>query len=65
MIEVEKLYNALGHNVRIVDNDGNEHEGTADLFESKYDSGYEVAIIGITNGQYYLQDDIKSIEITD
>lgn len=65
MIEVEKLYNALGHNVKLVDNDGNEYEGVADLFESKDDSGYDVAIIGLTNGQYYLQDDIKSIEIID
>ena len=65
MIDVEKLYNALGHDIKLVDNDGNEYEGTADLFESKDDSGYDVAIIGLTNGQYYLQNDIKSIEITD
>ena len=37
----------------------------ADLYESEYDSGYDEPIVGLTNGRYYIQSEIKSIEIVD
>lgn len=59
------LYDALSHKVKLVDTDNNEVVAFADLYESKDDSGYDEPIIGLTNGQYYLQSEIKSIEIVD
>ena len=51
--------------VKLVDSDDNEVIAVADLYESEDDSGYDEPIIGLTNGQYYLQSEIKSIEIID
>lgn len=59
------LQDALGKKVKLVDNDDNEVIAVADLYESESDSGYDEPIIGLTNGQYYLQSEIKSIEIID
>ena len=59
------LQDALGKKVKLVDNDDNEVIAVADLYESEYDSGYDEPIIGLTNGQFYLQSEIKSIEIID
>ena len=59
------LCKALNHKVKLIEENGTEHIETADLYESEYDSGYGEAIIGLTNGLYYLQSDIKSIEIVD
>jgi len=59
------LYDALFHKVKLVDSDNNEIVAVADLYESESDSGYDEPIIGLTNGQYYLQSEIKSIEIID
>lgn len=55
----------LGKKVKLVDSDDNEVIAVADLYESEDDSGYDEPIIGLTNGQYYLQSEIKSIEIFD
>lgn len=57
------LQDALGKKVKLVDRDDNEVIAVADLYESECDSGYDEPIIGLTNGQYYLQSEIKSIEI--
>ena len=59
------LYDALFHKVKLVDSDNNEIVAVADLYESESDSEYDEPIIGLTNGQYYLQSEIKSIEIID
>ena len=59
------LYDALFHKVKLVDSDNNEIVAVADLYESESDSGYDEPIIRLTNGQYYLQSEIKSIEIID
>ncbi|MBE6864084.1 MAG: hypothetical protein E7495_05905 [Ruminococcus flavefaciens] len=57
------LYDALGKKVKLVDSDDNEIIAVADLYETEDDSGYDEPIIGLTNGQYYLQSEIKSLEI--
>lgn len=57
------LYDALGKKVKLVDSDDNEVVAVADLYESEYDSGYDEPIIGLTNGQFYLQSEIKSLDI--
>lgn len=59
------LQDMLGKKVKLVDSDDNEVIAVADLYESEDDSGYDEPIIGLTNGQYYLQSEIKSIEIID
>ncbi|MBQ6250174.1 hypothetical protein [Ruminococcus sp.] len=59
------LQDVLGKKVKLVDSDDNEVIAVADLYESEDDSGYDEPIIGLTNGQYYLQSEIKSIEIID
>lgn len=59
------LQDALCKKVKLVDSDNNEVIAVADLYESEYDSGYDEPIIGLTNGQFYLQSEIISIEIID
>ncbi len=59
------LYDCLSHKVKLVDSDENEVIAIADLYESEYDSGYDEPIIGLTNGRYYRQSEIKSIEIVE
>lgn len=59
------LQDMLGKKVKLVDSDDNEVIAVADLYESEDDSGYDEPIIGLTNGKYYLQSEIKSIEIID
>lgn len=59
------LYECLSHKVKLVKFDGNEVVAIADLYESEFDSGYNEPIIGLTNGQYYRQSEIKSIEIVE
>lgn len=59
------LQDMLGKKVKLVDSDDNEVIAVADLYESEDDSGYDEPIIGLTNGQYYLQFEIKRIEIID
>lgn len=59
------LQDALGKKVKLVDSDDNEIIAVADLYETEDDSGYDEPIIGLTNGQYYLQSEIKSLEIID
>ena len=66
MVDSLTLYKAQGHNVKLVEEDDTEHTGIADFYESEYDSGYGVAIIGLKNeGVYYKADDLKNIEILD
>lgn len=62
---MDDLQDVIGKKVKLVDNDDNEVIAIADLYESEYDSGYNEPIIGLTNGQYYLRSEIKSIEIID
>ena len=57
------LYNTMFKEVIMVDTDDNEIIAEADLYESKWDSGFDMACIGLTNGYYYKQDEIRSIEI--
>lgn len=57
------LQDTIGKKVKLVDTDDNEAVAVADLYESEDDSGYDEPIIGLTNGQYYLYSEIKSIEI--
>lgn len=59
------LQDMLGKKVKLVDSDDNEVIAVTDLYESEDDSGYDEPIIGLTNGKYYLQSEIKSIEIID
>ena len=59
------LQDTICHKVKLVDNDGNGVVAVADLYESEYDSGYDEPIVGLTNGRYYTQSEIKSIEIVD
>ena len=65
MVDSLILYKALNHKVKLIENDGTEHIGIADFYESENDSGYGEAIIGLTNGYYYRLSEIKSIEIID
>lgn len=65
MVDSLTLYNALFHKVKLTETDGTVHIGTADLYESEYDSGEGVATIGLTNGYYYRTYEISSIEILD
>lgn len=65
MVDSLTLKKTLNHKVKLVENDGTENIGKADLYESEDDSGYGEAIIGLTNGYYYKQSEIKSIEILD
>lgn len=59
------LQETLGKKVKLIDDHDNEVIAVADFYESEYDSGYDEPIIGLTNGQYYLRSEIKSIEIID
>lgn len=53
MVDSLTLYNAQFHKVKLTETNGAVHIETADLYESEYDSGYDEAIIGLTNGYYY------------
>ena len=57
------LYKTMFKMIRMVDVDNNEIIAEADLYESEWDSGYDMACIGLTNGYYYRQDEIRSIRI--
>lgn len=57
------LHSTMFKEVIMVDTDDNEIIAEVDLYESKWDSGYGMACIGLTNGYYYKQDEIKSIRI--
>ena len=57
------LSNAQFKRIRLIDKDNNEFIGTVDLYESEYDSGDDIAGIGLSNGFYYKQNEIQSIEI--
>lgn len=65
MVDSLTLYNAQFHKVKLTETNGAVHIETADLYESEYDSGYDEAIIGLTNGYYYRTDEISSIGILD
>ncbi|MCR4795747.1 MAG: hypothetical protein K5898_11405 [Ruminococcus sp.] len=57
------LYKTQFKKIKLVDKDNNEFIGTVDLYESEWDSGDDVAGIGLSNGWYYRQNDINYIEI--
>ena len=59
------LQDTLNKKVKLIDSDDNEVIAFSDLYESEYDSGYGEPIIGLTNGKYYIQSEIKSIEIVE
>ncbi len=65
MVDSLTLYDALFHKVKLTETNGTVHIETADLYESEDDSGYDEAIIGLTNGYYYKEHEISSIEILD
>ncbi len=65
MVDSLTLYDAQFHKVKLTETDGTVHIETADLYESEYDSGYDEAIIGLTNGYYHKEHEISSIEILD
>ena len=66
MVDSLTLYNAIEHSVKMVDKEGNTHIGRVTFYESEWDSGYGVAIIGLdTEGTFYKETDIESIEILD
>lgn len=65
MVESLTLCKALNHKVKLIEEDGTEHIGIADFYESEYDSGYGVAGIGIKGDLCFRADEIKSIEILD
>ncbi len=57
------LYDTFFKQVRIVSTDNKVVTGTVHLYESESDSGYGIACIALSNGYYYKQDEIRSIEI--
>ena len=66
MIDSSTFYNAYKHDVKMIDKEGNAHIGRVTFYESEWDSDYGVAIIGLdTDGAFYKETDIESIEILD
>ena len=66
MVDSLTLYNTQNHKVKLIETDGTEHIGVVDFYESEYDSGYDMATIGLNNnGILFKADEIKSIEIID
>ena len=65
MVDSLKLYDALFHKVKLTETNGAVHIETAILYESEDDSDEGVATIGLTNGYYYKEHEISSIEILD
>ena len=61
MVDSLTLYNAQFHKVKLTETNGTVHIETAILYES----GYDEAIIEVTNGYYYKEHEISSIEILD
>ena len=64
MVDSLTLYDTMFHKIRLVDIDGNTHEGEVIFYESEWDSGSNEAEIGF-NGTWYKQSQIKSVEISD
>ena len=65
MVDSLTLYDALFHKVKLTETNGAVHIETAILYESEDDSDEGVATIGLTNGYYYKEQEISSIEILD
>ena len=65
MVDSLTLYDALFHKVKLTETNGAVHIETAILYESEDDSDEGVATIVLTNGYYYKEHEISSIEILD
>ncbi|WP_287991396.1 hypothetical protein [Ruminococcus sp.] len=57
------LYSTLFKKIRMVGVDNNVIIAEVTLYESEWDSVYGMACIGLSNGRYYNQDEIRSIRI--
>ena len=57
------LYHTYFKKIRLVLTDNKEIVANVDLYESEYDSDFDMACIGLSNGFCYKQDDIRSIEL--
>lgn len=64
MVDTLTLYDTMFHRVRLVDINGNVHEGEVILYESEWDSVSGEAEINFDDG-WYKQSEIKSVEIID
>lgn len=65
IIDSVYLAQTLYKKVKIVDSENLIHEGIVDLYESEFDSGYNEALVGLDNGIFLRQSEIKDIEILD
>lgn len=65
MVDSKKLCEADDHDVRVKTFDGKIYEGHVEFYEPEYESGYDVASIGLSIGREFKETQIESIEIID